>query len=40
MFVARIRYQDLLAYKVERGRASQEAVDALTEQAQDLEMGY
>jgi excisionase family DNA binding protein len=36
----RIRYQDLLAYKADRARTSQEALDALTEQAQDLDMGY
>ncbi|WP_242464697.1 helix-turn-helix domain-containing protein [Halorhodospira abdelmalekii] len=36
----RIRYRDLLAYKAGRDRASEEALDALTEQAQDLDMGY
>ena len=36
----RIRYQDLLAYKAGRDQNSQEALDALTEQAQELGMGY
>ncbi len=36
----RIRYEDLLAYKAEQDRASQQALDALTQQAQDLDMGY
>ena len=36
----RIRYQDLLIYKAERDRKSETALHALTEQAQDLEMGY
>ncbi len=36
----RIRYQDLLTYKAERDQLSQKALDALTEQAQDLGMGY
>lgn len=36
----RIRYQDLMAYKAERDHASQEALDALIEQAQELDMGY
>lgn len=36
----RIRYQNFLAYKAESDRKSQAALDALTEQAQDLEMGY
>lgn len=36
----RIRYQDLMAYQAERERASQQALDALTEQAQELDMGY
>lgn len=36
----RIRYQDLMAHKAERDHASQEALDALIEQAQELDMGY
>jgi len=36
----RIRYQDLLAYKKERDGNSQQALDALTQQGQDLDMGY
>lgn len=36
----RIRPQDLLAYKAERDRKNEAAQDALTQQAQDLGMGY
>ena len=36
----RIRYQDLMAYKAERDQRSKEALDALTEQAQQFDMGY
>ncbi len=36
----RIRYQDLMAYQVQRERESQEAMDALVAQAQELGMGY
>ena len=36
----RIRYQDLMAYKAERDRKSQEAMEELAKQAQDLDMGY
>lgn len=36
----RIRYQDLLEYKAERDRESRDALDALANQAQDLDMGY
>ncbi len=36
----RIRYQDLLAYKTERDRKNQEAMDQLVKQAQELDMGY
>lgn len=36
----RIRYQDLMAYKAEREYRSMDALDALTEQAQHLDMGY
>ncbi len=36
----RIRYQDLLTYKAERDATSREAMDALTDQAQELDMGY
>lgn len=36
----RIRYQDLLAYKERRDQASREALDALTRQAQDQDLGY
>lgn len=36
----RIRYQDLLTYKAQREQESRESLDALTRQAQDLDMGY
>ena len=36
----RIRYQDLMAYKAERDQRSTDTLDALTEQAQRLDMGY
>lgn len=36
----RIRYQDLMEYREQRDRESREAMDALTKQAQDLDMGY
>jgi excisionase family DNA binding protein len=36
----RIRYQDLMDYKAERGRKSQEGMEELAKQAQDLDMGY
>lgn len=36
----RIRYQDLLEYKARRDQTSREALDALTRQAQDLDLGY
>lgn len=36
----RIRYQDLLAYKAQRDQESREALDALTREAQDLDLGY
>ena len=36
----RIRLHDLLAYKAERDRRSEDALDALSKQAQDLDMGY
>jgi excisionase family DNA binding protein len=36
----RIRYADLIAYKQEREARSQQALDALVEQAQDEDMGY
>lgn len=36
----RIRYQDLMDYKAERNRKSQEAMEELAKQAQDLGMGY
>jgi excisionase family DNA binding protein len=36
----RVRYQDLLEYKAERDRQSREALDALADQAQELDMGY
>jgi len=36
----RIRYQDLMEYKAEREHRSMDALDALTDQAQHLDMGY
>jgi excisionase family DNA binding protein len=36
----RIRYQDLHAYQQERQRRSEQAMDALAAQAQDLGLGY
>lgn len=36
----RIRYQDLLAYKAECDRKSEEAMDELARQAQEHDMGY
>jgi excisionase family DNA binding protein len=36
----RIRYQDLMTYKAKREQRSMDALDALTEQAQHLDMGY
>jgi excisionase family DNA binding protein len=36
----RIRYQDLVAYKAQRDQQSREALDALAQQGQDLNMGY
>lgn len=36
----RIRYQDLMAYKAERDRKSEEAMDELARQAQENDMGY
>jgi len=36
----RIRYQDLLAYKAERDRKSEDAMDELARQAQENDMGY
>jgi len=36
----RIRHADLMQYKQERDANSQQALDALTEQAQELDMGY
>lgn len=36
----RIRIQDLIAYKAERDERSQQAMDELTRQAQELDMGY
>jgi excisionase family DNA binding protein len=36
----RIRLQELLAYQAERDRRSDAAQEALTRQAQDLDMGY
>jgi excisionase family DNA binding protein len=36
----RIRLQDLLEFKARRDEQSQEAMRALAEQAQDLDMGY
>lgn len=36
----RIRYQDLMEYKARRDRESRNAMDELTREAQDLDMGY
>lgn len=36
----RIRYQDLMAYKAEREQRSMDTLDALSVQAQHLDMGY
>ncbi|MEA5446807.1 helix-turn-helix domain-containing protein [Gammaproteobacteria bacterium AB-CW1] len=36
----RIRYQDLMQYKTRRDQQAREAMDALTREAQDLDMGY
>ena len=36
----RIRIQDLLAYKAERDERSRQAMDELTRQAQEPDMGY
>lgn len=36
----RIRYQDVLAYRAERDQRSHEALEELTKQAQELDMGY
>lgn len=36
----RIKFEDIIAYKEERQKASNEALDALARQAQELNMGY
>jgi len=36
----RIRYQDLMTYREQRMQESRNALDELTEQAQELDMGY
>lgn len=36
----RIRFEDMVRYKEERQKASQDALRKLTEQAQELNMGY
>ena len=36
----RIRYQDLMTYRDRRMHESRDALDELTEQAQELDMGY
>jgi len=36
----RIRYQDLMAYREQRMQESKSALDELTTQAQELDMGY
>lgn len=36
----RVRFADLMQFKAERGRASEQAMEALAKQAQELGMGY
>lgn len=36
----RVRFADLMAFKAERDRASSQAMEELTRQAQELRLGY
>ncbi|MDW3687510.1 excisionase family DNA-binding protein [Cupriavidus sp. CV2] len=36
----RVRFADLMRFKAERGRASEQAMEALARQAQELNLGY